>query len=80
MTFTDHDMRNQVAETLGSEGDQYDVPGIVDELQARYGTVHIDAIDTAWYWTVVLRHCTDPGAASNNEFKPLLDKMADHQG
>jgi hypothetical protein len=68
MTFTDHDMRDQVKASLTGEADHYDVPAIVDELQARYGTVSIETMDTAWYWTVVLRHCTDPDAASNTEF------------
>lgn len=65
MTVTDHDMRDQVAETLGSEGAWYDVPAIVAELQERYGVASIKAMDVDWYWAVVLRHCTDPRAASN---------------
>lgn len=64
-TFTDRDLREQVAAALTGEAEHYDVPAIVDELQARYGTVSTEMMDTAWFWTVVLRHCTDPGAVSN---------------
>lgn len=66
-TITDHDMRDQVAESLGSEGGEYDIPAIVDEIQEHYGTTHIDNVPHDAYWTIVLRHCTDPKAASNRE-------------
>jgi hypothetical protein len=57
-TVTDHDMRNQVAEALGSEGADFDVPGIVDEIQAAYGTVHIDKVPHHIFWGIVERHDT----------------------
>ena len=56
--ITDHDMRNQVAETLGSEGADFDVPAIVDELQREYGTVHIDTIEHDAFWAIVAKHDT----------------------
>lgn len=55
---TDHDMRDQVAESLGSEGADLDVHAIVDELQRKYGTVHIDTIDHDEYWAIVMKHDT----------------------
>lgn len=55
-TVTDHDMRNQVAETLGSEGADFDIEGIVSEIQSAYGTVHIDQVPHAVYWGIVERH------------------------
>lgn len=58
-TFTDHDMRDQVTRTLGDEAGDYDVPAIVDELQAQHGTVDIETIAAPDYWTVVLRHRAD---------------------
>lgn len=57
-TVTDHDMRDQVAESLGSEGADFDIPGIVDEIQAAYGTVHIDTVPHDFYWRIVERHDT----------------------
>lgn len=66
-TFTDHDMRDQVAQSLGGEVGEYDIPAIVDEIQSAYGTVPIDEVPHVIYWGIVLRHCTDPKAASNRE-------------
>lgn len=54
--FTDHDLRNQVAESLGSEGADFDIEGIVSEIQAAYGTVPIDQVPHAIYWGIVERH------------------------
>lgn len=58
MTFTDRDLREQVAASLGteSEAQSFDVQGIVDEIQAAYGTVPIDQIPHAIYWGIVERH------------------------
>lgn len=55
-TVTDHDMRDQVAETLGADGSDFDVPAIVNELQSEYGTVHIDTIEHDAYWAIVMKH------------------------
>ena len=57
-TVTDHDMRDQVAESLGSEGADFDIEGIVSEIQSAYGTVHIDTVPHAIYWAIVERHDT----------------------
>lgn len=57
MTATpDHDMRNQVTATIAGHEADYDIPGIVDEIQASYGTVDIHTVDGAVYWKIVDRH------------------------
>jgi hypothetical protein len=55
MTFTDRDLREQVAASIGAR-DDFDVPGIVDEIQATYGTVPLDKVPTDVYWWIVERH------------------------
>ncbi len=55
-TFTDHDLRDQVIASLDGREDDFDVPGIVDEVQSAYGTVHIDKVPHAIYWGIVERH------------------------
>lgn len=59
MTFTDRDMRDQVTVSLGTDASDHNVPGIVDELQANFGTVPIDNIPDADYWDTVRRHYKD---------------------
>lgn len=51
--FTDHDMRAQVTQSLGFSADEYHVPSIVAQLQAKYGTVKIDTIEHNAYWAIV---------------------------
>lgn len=55
-TFTDHDLRDQVTASLDGTADDFDVQGIVDEIQAAYGTVPIDQVPHAIYWGIVERH------------------------
>jgi hypothetical protein len=55
-TFTDHDLRDQVTASLTGDAADFDVPGIVDEIQAAYGTVPIDQVPHAVYWGIVERH------------------------
>jgi hypothetical protein len=59
MTFTDRDLREQVTASLGTDVADFDVPGVVDEIQAVYGTVPIDQVPTAIYWEIVERHAVD---------------------
>lgn len=59
MTFTDHDMRDQVIRTLDGLHTEYDVQGIVDTLQKAYGTVDIVTIPSADYWCVVSENYKD---------------------
>lgn len=56
MTITDHDMRTAVIETLAGTAGDYDIRGIVDEIQRVYGTVDIDAVPSEAYWEIVARH------------------------
>jgi hypothetical protein len=55
-TFTDHDLRDQVTASLTSDAEDFDVQGIVDEIQAAYGTVPISQVPHAVYWGIVERH------------------------
>lgn len=57
-TFTDQDLREQVIASLGADAGDFDVQGIVDEIQAAYGTVPIDAVPYIIYWGIVERHPT----------------------
>lgn len=56
MTFTDRDMRDQVAIALGGYTAEYDMEAIVDDVQARYGTVDIDSVPDDEFWAIVERH------------------------
>jgi hypothetical protein len=53
-TFTDHDVRDQVTRSLTGHADDFDVQGIVDEIQAIHGTVPIEGLPD--YWDIVERH------------------------
>jgi hypothetical protein len=61
ITITDRDMRDQVERSLegwtGGPG-SFDVPAIVEALQARYGLTHIDEIPSDDYWAIVEKHDT----------------------
>lgn len=60
MTITDQDMRNQVTTALaGSEGD-YDIDGIVSEIQEHFGTVPIDDVPHEDFWTIVAAFDASP--------------------
>lgn len=56
---TNLDMIEFVNATLGTDADDFDVEAIVDDLQARYGTVDLDTIDDEAFWTVVQQHAKD---------------------
>ncbi len=55
-TFTDRDLREQVIASLDGAADDFDVQGIVDEIQSAYGTVPIEDVPHAIYWGIVERH------------------------
>lgn len=59
-TFTDADMRTQVAAALVPYSDDYDVPAIVDAIQAEFGTVNIDTIPQGRFYEIVSDHDTSP--------------------
>lgn len=54
--ITDRDMRDQVIQTLGDEAHEFRIDGIVDEIQRRYGTVHVDKVPDGIYGEIVARH------------------------
>lgn len=54
--ITDEDVRVEVLTTLADRKAEFDVQAIVSEIQATYGTVHIDVIDGESYWDLVQRH------------------------
>lgn len=53
---TDQDMRTQVAEALGPDVESFNVSGIVDTIQARYGTVDINTVPDIKFWDIVAAH------------------------
>lgn len=54
--ITDRDMRNQIHEVLGEEDANFNISGIVDEIQRTFGTVDIDTIPSVDFWPIVDRH------------------------
>lgn len=61
--ITSTDMRDFVIRSLDGREDEYDVDAIVDDLQAKYGTVDLDgdAVDHDTYWQIVARHDRSAG-------------------
>lgn len=61
--ITSTDMRDFVIRTLDGREDEFDVDAIVDDLQAKYGTVDLDgdAVDSDTYWQIVARHDRSAG-------------------
>ncbi len=58
--ITDRDIRDQIATAIQEQGEDFDVDGIVAEIQQTYGLVDIDTIPSAEFWAIVERH--DQGA------------------
>ncbi len=54
--ITNQDIDRQVRQALGADVQDFDVAGIVAEIQQTYGLVDIDAIDTSHFWTIVENH------------------------
>lgn len=54
--FTVNDMREQIIRALDGREIEFDVDGIVDEIQAAFGTVDIDTIPDTDFWTIVKEH------------------------
>lgn len=54
-TITDREMREQVTEALTPYADDYDVNGIVDDIQALHGTININSWpgDIEGFWKIV---------------------------
>lgn len=53
MTYTDRDMIEDVTRSLDGWEGGYDVQGIVDDLQQRYGTVDPGEVPAEAYWEIV---------------------------
>lgn len=54
--ITDSDMRYQVEQALADEAGDFNVPAIVDEIQRKYGTVHVDRVPNSRFWEIVQHH------------------------
>ena len=54
--ITDRDMKNQIADTLGSEGADFDIDGIFAEIHRVHGLIDIDGLDSSEFWAIVERH------------------------
>lgn len=55
-TVTDRDMRDFVTRSLGGAADGFDIPAIVDHLQAVVGTVDLRLVERDAYWRIVHQH------------------------
>jgi hypothetical protein len=51
--ITDHDMRDQAREALANSDGDFDVHGIVADIQAAYGTVHLNEVPAGRFWEIV---------------------------
>lgn len=63
-TFTARDMRDQIIRSIEPEQGDFDVDGILDALQARYGTCNIDDIPSDDYWATVQAHVSEHPCAA----------------
>lgn len=64
---TNLDMIAFVNAALNTDADDFNVEAIVDDLQARYGTVDPETIDDEAFWAVVERHVKDPDSGIEPE-------------
>ncbi len=53
MKMTDMKMREQVRQALGADVYDFDVPMIVDKIQAEYGTSDVNDVPAAEFWEIV---------------------------
>jgi len=51
--MTDQDMRDQVKLVLASDAPDFDVKGIVDDIQRDHGTVDINTVTAEKFWAIV---------------------------
>lgn len=54
--MTSNNMRDQIRTAVNASDGDYDLDAILADLQDAHGTVNIDSIDAAAFWTVVLAH------------------------
>ncbi len=50
------DLSEQVILTLGTWADEFDIPGIVDELMCTYDHLSIDTISDSQFWTTAHKY------------------------
>lgn len=58
-TITDRDMRDQVHEVLGDEDACFNITEIVDDIQAKFGTIDVAKVPSNDFWEIVNRHYID---------------------
>jgi hypothetical protein len=56
VTYTRWDLENQVEDALGDSVGDFDMDGIVDDIVAEYGRVHIDDVPINVFWAIAERH------------------------
>jgi hypothetical protein len=82
MTFTSRDLRHQITTATDASDGDYDVDAIVEDIQAKYGTVDIDAIPQDEFWAIVGDHAlwtigevaTHIGASSTGSARRTLSR------
>jgi len=78
--ITRQDMTDQVVETLTAWADEFDVPGIVDDLMDRYGRVDIDEIVPEVYWVIVERRAHSPEEAAAAQVRAIVERLDTFDG
>jgi hypothetical protein len=48
MTITDRDMKDKIADALGSEGTPESIEAVFDEIHRQYGLVDVDHVENFW--------------------------------
>jgi hypothetical protein len=51
--ITSNEMRDQIRTAVNASDGEYDIDGILAELQEQYGTVDVDSIESAAFWAIV---------------------------
>jgi hypothetical protein len=62
MTFTSHDLRDQVVTATDASDGTYDVDAIVAEIVDRHGAVPVASLEHDEFWAIVAKHAVDPEA------------------
>ena len=68
--ITDRDIADQVKASLNTDVDDFDVEGIVDEIQRTYGpfgVADVLDIDHADFWKIVEKHAIDDDGCEGHE-------------
>jgi antitoxin (DNA-binding transcriptional repressor) of toxin-antitoxin stability system len=62
--FTSSDLRTQIKTATDASDGHYDTEAIFEEIVESHGAVDVDAIDSAEFWEIVGKHCTDDTATA----------------